>query len=83
MKATKTCPKCGSKSVTYKKGSSNSYSGKFHLSIWRSAKLERYICLDCAFFEEYIIKDKSFLKWSEKQKKNIKPNLDDDFVDFV
>lgn len=85
MKLTKTCPKCASRQVVYKKGKSSAHSGKINLTTWIWGNLERYICLDCGFFEEYLIKDKKFIKWVDKvQKKRRKSgDLDDDFIDYV
>ena len=68
MKETGHCTKCNSNRVINYTGNSEEPSLNGATNGWglRIAQLNRYICADCGFTEEYVVRDNRFLKWSDK-----------------
>ena len=68
MKNTKTCPKCNSKIILRKDGGTGKYGGGniIHTGItaFSYVNVNRYICADCGYTEEWI--DKKDLQKLEK-----------------
>ena len=58
MKNTKTCPKCGCKEIIKIDGYTGIYGTGNNipvgLSIFSSAPVDRYVCTQCGFSEEWI-----------------------------
>ena len=81
MRYTNKCPKCGSTDVLEVVGSSMNQYQKIPLTKWsmKNATLDRYICAECGFTEEYVQMNASFKKWAAK---NL-PKQNRSFDDFV
>jgi len=73
MKATNQCPKCQSYNIVYIKGGKYNAATSVPLNSWNTkmGALDRYICVDCGFSEEYLQPDekikKSLLELLDKQ----------------
>lgn len=69
MKDTLSCGKCGSRRVVEVKGNSMNQMCKINLSKWGMyhGVLDRYICCQCGYTEEYVQLTKSFNKWAQKK----------------
>ncbi|MCB0669409.1 MAG: hypothetical protein KDC80_26475 [Saprospiraceae bacterium] len=68
MKYTFTCPKCNSGRVIEVVGSNMNQYQKIPLNKWsvKNAVLDRYICADCGYTEEFVQLSDSFEKWAIK-----------------
>lgn len=68
MKASLRCPKCQSNYVIVVVGHNMNQHQKIPLHKWnyRNAILDRYICADCGYTEEYVQLNERFNKWAEK-----------------
>jgi len=62
------CPKCDSRKVVEVVGSSINQYQKIPLHAWniKNAILDRYICADCGYTEEFVQLNEGFKKWVEK-----------------
>lgn len=78
MKNTHQCPKCGTHDVI--RLAATKLSNRIHLDSWglASAGLDRYICYQCGFTEEWIQIDKKFDRWAAKNRDKLKS--EDGFV---
>jgi len=61
MKSTKLCPKCGSSNIHISEGGAGGHgsgniipTGSF---AWQAVPVDRYICCDCGYVEEFIRKE--------------------------
>ena len=58
MKRTKICPKCGSTNIHFSEGGAGgSGSGNiipFGNYTWQAVPVDRYICCDCGYIEEWL-----------------------------
>ena len=81
MKFTYKCPKCASNNVLEIIGTKYNAQHTIPLTKWsiKSAALDRYICADCGYTEEYVQMDDSFRKWANKNL-NRQDRKYDDFV---
>lgn len=81
MKTSHQCPKCNSFDVIKVEGYSINAYQKIPLTKWstKNAILDRYICVDCGYTEEYVQLDPSFAKWARKQLRD----QDRSFGDYV
>jgi len=79
MRFTYKCPKCNSDAVLEIVGSNMNQNTKIPLTKWNLAVLDRYICTDCGYTEEYVQLSPNFKKFAQKNlgKQNRK------FDDFV
>ncbi len=79
MRYTFLCPKCNSNAVIEIIGSNVNQHTKIPLNKWslRNAILDRYICTECGYTEEYIQLTDSFKKWLQKNKGNQSRTYDD------
>ena len=68
MKNTFICPKCSSDRVLEIIGSNMNQYQKIPLNKWsiKNAVLDRYICADCGYTEEFVQLSESFQKWADK-----------------
>ena len=68
MRYTFQCPKCHSNNVVEVIGSKMNQYQKIPLKKWntKSAVLDRYICADCGYTEEYVQLDEKFKVWAQK-----------------
>lgn len=61
MKNTNKCPKCGSDDIIRVNGSSRGYGAgnniMIGMTIFSAVKVNRYICCNCGFCEEWIDKE--------------------------
>lgn len=61
MRNTNKCPKCGSDDIIRVNGSSRGYGAgnniMIGMTIFSAVKVNRYICCNCGFCEEWIDKD--------------------------
>ena len=78
VKNTHECPKCGTHDVI--RIAATKLNNRIVLDAWgmASAGLDRYICYQCGFTEEWIQIDKKFDKWVSKNQVMLKK--DDGFV---
>ncbi len=76
------CFKCESPKVVKVIGSKMNQNQIISLASWsfKNAALDRYICTDCGYTEEYVQLDASFKKWAAKQAPVEKSSDDDYFV---
>ncbi|MEL6866920.1 MAG: hypothetical protein AAFP19_21020 [Bacteroidota bacterium] len=79
MKSTFQCPKCQSTNVLEVTGYRTNTNNIIPLSKWslHSAVLDRYICADCGYTEEYVQLSNSFKRWAAKQLSKEDRRLDD------
>ena len=65
MKYKLICPKCESTEIIRPRGSKYNTSFRVSLDKWgsRFANIDRYICVNCGFTEEWVIMDDKFNKW--------------------
>jgi ribosomal protein S27AE len=58
MKNTNTCPKCGKNDIVRFDGFAGAYGSGNHVmtgsTVFSAVNVNRYICLDCGFTEEWI-----------------------------
>ena len=58
MKNSKRCPKCGSEDICISEGGAGAYGSGNNIPIgsfvWQAVPVDRYICLDCGYTEEWI-----------------------------
>lgn len=68
MKYNFTCPKCNSRKVLEVIGSNLNQYQKIPLNKWsvKNAILDRYICADCGYTEEFVQLSESFQRWADK-----------------
>ncbi len=73
MKNTKTCPKCSSADILFVPGNAGAYGTgnniQTGLTILSAVLVNRYICCDCGYTEEWVDRediDKLKKKYSEK-----------------
>jgi len=69
MKHTHRCPKCQSLEVLKVAGSIWSTTRSIAVNNWETKKiaLDRYICFDCGYTEEYAVIDDNLRKWARKR----------------
>ncbi len=71
MKNTNTCPKCGKKNIVRFDGFAGPYGSGNHImlgaTVFSAVNVNRYVCLNCGFSEEWI--DTCDLDKLEKSKK--------------
>lgn len=75
------CPKCESHEVLEVKGTSMNTMTKIPLTKWgmKHAIIDRYLCANCGYTEEYVQMTDTFKKWAAKELQ--KPgNRYDDYV---
>ncbi len=58
MKNTKTCPKCGSKDIVFVPSAWSGRDGNVISAVFMNYKVDRYVCADCGYCEEWVEKDK-------------------------
>lgn len=83
MRFTYECPKCTSSEVVKITGSNMNNLHKIPLTRWggKSALIDRYICTNCGFTEEYIHLSDKLKKWLKEELKNQEGTKEDgDFV---
>ena len=75
------CPKCASINVVEVIGSNMNQQTKIPLNKWsfKNATLDRYICTDCGYTEEWVQLTDSFKRWGRDQL-NKQERKYDDFV---
>ena len=75
------CPKCQSKEVVEVVGSSLNAYQKIPLTKWgmKSAVLDRYVCINCGYTEEYVQLNDSFKKTARRMLRD----QDRDYDDYV
>ena len=80
MRNTQQCPKCESTDVIMIEGQRFNQTQIISLTKWGAANavLDRYLCANCGFTEEWIQLDKKFMKWVEKARD--KGNFRTDYV---
>ena len=80
MKNTFQCPKCHSTDVIRIEGQRFNQNQIISLSKWATtnAVLDRYLCTECGYTEEWIQIDDKFKKWVTKNRD--KGNLLSDYV---
>ena len=68
MRFTYKCPKCDSDAVLEIIGSNLNQHTKIPLTKWsmKNAVLDRYICTDCGYTEEYVQLSPNFKKFAQK-----------------
>jgi len=73
------CPKCASKEVLEITGSDMNSFQKIPLNKWsiKNAVLDRYICIECGYTEEWVQLSESFKKWAKKTLKQQERKFDD------
>ncbi|MBO6061375.1 MAG: hypothetical protein J6P98_04580 [Clostridia bacterium] len=58
MKNSKVCSKCGSKAIYVSEGGAGAYGSGNNIPIgsfvWQSVPVDRYICCDCGYTEEWL-----------------------------
>ncbi|MEO1513674.1 MAG: hypothetical protein AAFV95_01635 [Bacteroidota bacterium] len=81
MRYTMRCPKCDSDRVVEVVGSNMNQHQKIPLTTWsfKHATLDRYICADCGYTEEFVQLTNGFQRWAERQLQR-QPRKPDDFV---
>ena len=71
MKNTKKCPKCGSTDILIVDGYAGAYGSGNNImigsTIFSAVKVNRYLCCDCGFTEEWV--DKKDINQIEKSKR--------------
>ena len=71
MKNTKKCPKCGSIDILIVDGYAGAYGSGNNImtgsTIFSAVKVNRYLCCDCGFTEEWV--DKKDINQIEKSKR--------------
>lgn len=69
MKNSSTCPKCQSTDVIRIEGSKVNQNHKLSLDKWgvKNVVIDRYLCVQCGYTEEWIQLDEKFDRWVEKQ----------------
>lgn len=83
MKISKECLKCKSHEVVRIPGNKNVAEGRLMLNMWgtKTLLLDKYVCMNCGFYEKYAAIDKNARKWlTEISNKN---KSKDDFDEFV
>ena len=73
------CPKCNSNNVIEVVGSNLNQHQKIPLNKWsiKNAVLDRYICTDCGYTEEFVQLNENFKKWAHKTLGSQQRNYDD------
>ena len=75
MKNSKKCPKCGSENIVRIDGYSGAYGTgnnvQVGMSIFSAVNVNRYICCDCGFTEEWIDKEDINRIAKSKKAKNL------------
>jgi predicted nucleic-acid-binding Zn-ribbon protein len=68
MKVSRQCPKCHSRKVIEVVGHNYNQNQTIPLHKWnmKHAILDRYICADCGYTEEYVQLTSTFRKWADK-----------------
>ena len=63
------CPKCNSNDVVEVIGSNINQMQKIALNTWsmKQAVLDRYLCANCGYTEEYVQLTDSFKRWARQQ----------------
>lgn len=79
MKDTLNCGKCGSRHVIEVKGSKMQQTSSIPLTKWsmKTAILDRYICSQCGYTEEYVQLTAGFKKWAQKELQKNEDRYDD------
>ena len=79
MRNTFLCPKCGSSQVIEVKGSSMNQQTLIPLNKWsfKNATLDRFICADCGYTEEWVQRTEKFKRWAKELLFKQKQNRDD------
>ena len=74
------CPKCDSRQVVEVIGSNMNQHQNIPLNKWsfRNATLDRYICVDCGYTEEFVQLTDSFKAWA-RTKLNEQERRHDEF----
>ena len=70
MKNTYQCPKCNSVDVLKVEGSRFNQTHVIGLAKWgaTNAVLDRYLCTQCGYTEEWIQMNEKFRKWANKNR---------------
>ena len=73
------CPKCASTNVVEVIGHNMNTMQKIPLQKWnlKFAVLDRYICTQCGYTEEYVQLSEGFKKWAAKELGNVRRGYDD------
>lgn len=81
MKNAHQCPKCQSGNIYKVPGHRLNTYQQIPLNKWstKNAVLDRYICGDCGYTEEFVQLNEKFYKWAEKAL----DKLSDENSDFV
>ena len=69
MKQTNTCPKCGSHEIVKPRISATGHKHAFQvipLGTFKAAFVERYVCCDCGYVENYVDDPKALKALREK-----------------
>lgn len=83
MKISKQCLKCNSHDVVVVPGNKNIAEGRLLLNMWgtKVLLLDKYICMNCGYYEKYAAIDKNARKWLNNiAEKNKAKNDFDEFV---
>ena len=82
MRTSFQCPKCNSQEVAEVIGYNINQHQRIPLTKWglKNAILDRYICTNCGYTEEYVQLNDNFRKWANKQLKLRSPRKSDDYV---
>ena len=76
------CPKCDSTRVIEVIGSDMNQRQRIPLHKWsfRNVTLDRYICANCGYTEEFVQLTDSFKQWADKQFREGQDRRYDDYV---
>ena len=73
------CPKCNSNHIVEIKGYKSNQFQRIPLHRWgmKTATLDRYICADCGYTEEFVQLNDAFRKWVKKYDEAQRKKRDD------
>lgn len=82
MKISRECLKCKSRDLVKIPGNKNIAEGRILMNMWgtKYLLLDKYVCMNCGYYEEYANIDKNARKWLEEINAQ---NKKDDFDEFV
>lgn len=82
MKVSNTCPKCQSQNIIRFDGSAGAYGAGNNImigtTIFSAVNVNRYVCCDCGFVEEWIDEHELFSLRRSKKAKVIRKKYDKD-----